>query len=345
MEPISFRNTYYAPNILGQATEKEVIAEAVRRMQMLKFPADIIEGFESEGKPGFCMENGDRVPLGSKDRRMISMLDSAGYLVYAVVRSREIYRTESFYIVLSRFRAYWGREREHLKNNLFLSYSNHEFKIVKAYRLPNGLLRRRFPEFEEDYETDGNEQENEQTTDPSSELKDMLPDAKKEDNALNAEEIESLKQEIYDKYEFYYSAYCIERPFSPDRALLNFFMEAPEYCEADAFVDDLFQNVNAYRLTYNLDDYISLARDLYLVSQGTIEDIIVKSGLSKSEFCTKLGIDYCMPDVWDSGEEVCSQEYRYLIGRYLGIIREPSFVRDIYSYSAEHELSRIDHDR
>ena len=131
---------------------------------------------------------------------------------------------------------------------------------------------------------------------------------------------------------------CFQNSPSADLTLLCLFDEAPYYNNADDYASGVYMSVESFKLSYDIHDFFSLMKDLYLVSQGTIGDIILRSGLTQEQFCTKLGIDYRTPYFWDSGEGVCHQYYRFMMGKYLGIIREPSYIRDEYSYTVERVL-------
>ncbi len=311
----------FASGTLKSATMEEAVKEAVRKMKRLGFPDDVIENFKSDGNVQFRMENEKRVPLDAADRKAILMLNAAGYLVYAVVRTNGGHCT---YVVSSRFKMLWDNERKLMNKNLFPAYSMGEFKVARMEIIHDGMMKQIWPEPKSICGADDGGE-----TDSTAE--------KTDDGTVSADTIEGIRKNLESTYELEMNGARSRR--SADRALAYLFQDTVECSGPDEFVSVMFQEPEAYRLTYGMEDYISLAEDLYLVSKGTIKEIIARSGLSKEEFCDRLGISQDMPDIWDSGADDCPLPYRFLMGRYLGIIRKPAFVRDLYSYAANWALS------
>lgn len=307
------KNFDYAAETLNLAKKEEAIEEAVTKMKKLKFSDDVIESFKKDGNLEFRMENDQCIPLNEADRKTILLLNAAGYLVCGVFRTIDGYCS---YIVSSKYKMHWEKEKMLMKDNLFLVYSNKEFKLTKIEILPNGMMNQIWPEPKNN-------------PCPDNDVKD--------DETVSKKTIEEMRIEIDDMYSFYRN----DINLTENSVLAFLFSDAYLYHESDAFVNDSYQSVNVYRLTNGIDDYISLLEDIYLVAKGSIKEIIARSGLTKYEFCNKLGIQCYMLDMWDNKAEKCPVYYRFLMGRYLGIIREPIFMRDAYTCAAEVALSNM----
>ena len=142
----------YGFDITEKADKAEMMAEAVKRMEMLGLPAEVISKFQADGQPDFSMEGGKRFPLKASEKEMIQKLESNDeYLVYAVIRNDSGYGRITSYIMVSRHKCDWVLERNSLaENNSVLAYVYNsdvprfsETGMLLVRRLPEGMLDRR----------------------------------------------------------------------------------------------------------------------------------------------------------------------------------------------------------
>lgn len=142
----------YGLDITEEADKAAMMAEAVKRMDMLGLPAEVISKFQADGQPDFAMESGKRFPLTASEKEMIQKLESNDeYLVYAVIRDEICFGRMTSYIMVSRNKCDWGLERNSLaENNTVLAYvynsdvpSFSETGMLEVRRLPEGMLDRK----------------------------------------------------------------------------------------------------------------------------------------------------------------------------------------------------------
>lgn len=303
---------YFTDKPLKLATKKEAIEEAAIKMKLLKFPDDVIESFKEDGNLEFRMEDEIRVPLDALNRKTILLLNAVGYLVCAVFRTKDGYCS---YVVSSKFKMHWKNEKKALmKDNMILVYNNQEFKMTRIEVLPGGAVKQIWPKpvinrwpyhAVSDYDTIS---------------EDKIMDIRLCADGNYVREIDNGS-----------------RPLSENETLERLFFLAYDSISLDEFTDEI-QYIHAYRLTNGYMDTYSLLCDIRLMARGSIKGIISRSGLTKEEFCDKLYINSFIIDLWDSGEIECPLWYRLLMSRYLGIIREPIFIRDTYTYAAQYAL-------
>lgn len=142
----------YGLDITEEADKAAMMAEAVKRMEMLGLSAEVISKFQADGQPDFAMEDGKRFPLKDSDKEMIQKLESNDeHLVYAVIRNDSCYGRLTNYIMVSRYICDWGLERNSIteRNRVMAYVYNHddpscsEMGTIAVKHLPNGMLGRR----------------------------------------------------------------------------------------------------------------------------------------------------------------------------------------------------------
>lgn len=107
----------------------------------------------------------------------------------------------------------------------------------------------------------------------------------------------------------------------------NLLLDAIEEKHLDTFIAGHY-SIDTYCITHSVDDYISLMKEIYFVAHASVEDIIVKSGLTKGQFCLRFCIPWNTFEKWMNGNEKCPTYIRLLFCRQLGFIREPEFVKN-----------------
>lgn len=107
----------------------------------------------------------------------------------------------------------------------------------------------------------------------------------------------------------------------------NLLLDSMEYKDQDMFIASHY-GIDVYCITHSVDDYVSLMKEIYFVAHASVEDIIVKSGLTKGQFCSRFCIPFGVFQNWMNGSEKCPVYIRLLFCRQLGFIREVEFVRN-----------------
>lgn len=130
-----------------KTTCTKAVNEAVRRMSLLGFPSDAIKDFQQNGKPGYCIEDDELLPLSKEDKWFIELFDKAGFTVYAAIRYlEESSEPSTTYLFVDRSNPSMGQAA--IKFGMPASFIVHpvkfgfslENKPVKIICFPDGMI-------------------------------------------------------------------------------------------------------------------------------------------------------------------------------------------------------------